>query len=127
MIIARPLILLAVMLMTPAFTAEADELANDTLKRAGVPPAQVEAQDAWENCTEQAVLKFAPQSEPATVVATAVMATCVPEEIRYAQVMVDDPIIKKTDVTLAGMQASIEKASMPELEAKIMALRASRR
>jgi hypothetical protein len=126
MIVIRPLILLAALSILTAITTKADEVVKDALKRAGVPPAQVEAQDAWENCTEHAVLKFAPQSEPATIVATAVIAACVPETILYAQIMAEDPIMKKAGVTLAGMQDSIEKASMPELLAKIMAVRASR-
>jgi hypothetical protein len=126
MIVFRPLILLAGLFIFTATTTRADEVVKDVLKRAGIPPAEVEAQDTWENCTEHAILKFAPQSDPAIIVATAVMAACVPEEIRYAQIMAEDPIMEKVGATVSGMQDSIEKASMPELLAKIMAVRASR-
>jgi hypothetical protein len=129
MIGVRLLTFLAVVLISTS-AADADdpsrELAKDMLVRAGTPRAEAEAQDAWLKCTEGAVVKFAPQSEPATIVATAAIAACIPEEIRYAQESVKDPTMRRVGATVGGMQEAIEKAAMPDLLARTMAIRASR-
>jgi hypothetical protein len=106
--------------------SQTNNTAKDMLTRAGIPRATVEAQDAWERCTDAAIDRFAAQPEPAREVAEAALAACVPEEIAYAQEGARDPIMQRVGVNLAGLQDAIEKTAMPGLLARIMALRAVR-
>jgi uncharacterized protein YecT (DUF1311 family) len=92
------------------------ELAKDMLVRAGIPRAEVEAQDAWEICTETAVDRFADQPEPARTVAEAAMATCTTEKIKYMLATGMNP----------AYSSAVEQATMPQLLARVMAVRAAR-
>jgi uncharacterized protein YecT (DUF1311 family) len=100
----------------PSSTSRLDDEVNDVLVRAGMPRPVVEAMAAWDGCTEAAVDKFADQPEPARTVAEAAMATCRAEEYKYmraAGINVTDP-------------AAVEQAWMPDLLARVMAIRAAR-
>ena len=61
-----------------------------------------------------------------TIIATAAIAACIPEEIRYAQESAKDPFMQRIGATVGGIQDAIENAAMPGLLARTMAIRASR-
>jgi enamine deaminase RidA (YjgF/YER057c/UK114 family) len=87
---------------------------NEALVRAGIPRPEVEAMAAWDDCTEAAVDTFADQPEPARTVAEAAMATCVGEEGKYLiATHINDP-------------SALREATMPDLLARVMAIRAAR-
>jgi hypothetical protein len=98
----------------PAPQPSTNDVVKDLLVGAGIPRAEVEAQAAWDGCTEAAVDHFADQPEPARTVAEAAMAACVAEEGKY--------------MIATGIRypASIEEATMPKLLARVMAIRAAR-
>ena len=90
------------------------EIANDILIDAGMPRAEVEAMDHWDNCTSHAIDLFADQPEPARTVAEAAMASCVLEKAKY---MIAIGVSYPT---------AVEEAAMPRLLARVMAIRAAR-
>src|SRR5437762_3402056 len=107
--------LLLAVALSPAVVYAQDEINNiakDMLARAGTPRAAVEAQDAWQRCTDAAIDRFATQPEPAREVAEAALATCVPEEIAFAQEDAKDPIMRRVGVTLGGLHDAIEKTAL---------------
>jgi len=90
---------------------------NDALIHAGIPRPVVEAMAAWDDCTEAAVDKFADQPESAHTVVEAAMATCTAEKYKYMRA--------KGIINLAGPSA-LEQEMMPQLLARVMAIRAAR-
>jgi uncharacterized protein YecT (DUF1311 family) len=110
----------------PPDNSRTEEVVKDALVRAGIPRAEVEAQAAWEDCTDAAVDHFADQAELARTIAEAAIATCEVAEIRCAEEAVKDAIMQQAGATLIGMQHSIETATTPRLLARVMAIRAAR-
>jgi uncharacterized protein YecT (DUF1311 family) len=98
----------------PPQAPSTDAVVNDALVRAGIPRPVVEAIAAWDDCTEAAADKFADQPESAHTVAEAAMATCTAEKYKYMRA--------------AGLAYpdSVEEATMPQLLARVMAVRAAR-
>jgi uncharacterized protein YecT (DUF1311 family) len=99
----------------PAFAAPPSRsVIDDLLLGAGFSRAEVEATAAWEDCTAAAIDEFADQPEQARTVAEAAMATCGVEKFKYMRAV--------------GIQfpAAVEEASMPDLIARVMMVRAAR-
>ena len=100
----------------PPQAPSTEAIVNDALVRAGIPRPVVEAMAAWDECTEIAVDKFADQPESAHTVAEAAMATCTSEKYKY---------MRAAGINLANPGA-VEQATMPQLLARVMAVRAAR-
>ena len=106
--------------MRPCFFAAGNEewLAHDAALQAvlGHEPTreQVAASLAWDNCTNHAVDLFAPQVETAVSVADAAITSCGLEMVRYMAAL--------------GIQypESVREATLPQLTARVMAIRAAR-
>jgi hypothetical protein len=127
----KPLSALALALAL-AGTAQADELARsdrDIIREgvkeaeiaAGVPRPVVEAEGVWDDCLDAAVERFADQPEDARTVAEAAMASCSVKETRYllARAHSDGP-------DLLDRIKTLREATMPDLIARVMEIRAAR-
>ena len=113
-LIFRLIGLLAIVLSSIVHSATlfADDMTDVLGKIYG--PRRAAAMIAWDNCTKLAAEKFASQPEPAQIVAQAAMAACHKEAGEY--------------MITAGIQwpKSVEEATMPDLLAYIMSIRATR-
>ena len=77
-------------------------------------------------CAEEAVDKFADQPEPARTVAEAAMATCTPEETKYLLESGKDSTQTGAGEFALSHPEALEQATMPQLLARVMAVRAAR-
>jgi hypothetical protein len=77
-------------------------------------PREAAAMTAWDDCIEHAADTFADQPESARTVAEAALGACTVEEAKY--------------VVAAGIRYvdSLREAAMPDLMARVMAIRAAR-
>ena len=117
----------AIALMIAPAAALADEaadkaLAEDMLIRAGMPPAEVYAQSAWEDCVNSAIVRFADQAETAETVAKAAMQTCYSKKLALIK---SDTVAHKLGISILIQEHAIEDAYLPGFITQVMAMRAA--